>query len=421
MILNLTKRTIEAIKPPEKGKVFYWDEKLTGYGLAVWPSGTKTFIYQDRVNGKKRRITIDRYGQITEEQARKRAKILAGLVAKGVDPVAEKHEREAEALTLKEALKEYLDNRELKPRTRRDIDESMKGFDGWMKKPIVSITREMVARKHKKLGESSHARANLAMRYLRAVLNYASEAHAYPDGTPLLKSNPVARLSATNTWFKVGRRKRYLFEHEIKPWMQAVDRLPETPERQKGQGRHKPKLKHGYLARAFFMILILTGLRRGEVLGLMWHDVDLKGRTLTIPDPKNNEPHILPLSDYLLEILVDLKEKSAGEYILSGPDGRRYGAFRFAQARIKEETNINVSPHDLRRTFATVAESLNIPAYAVKGLLNHKTSGDITAGYIQITVERLREPMQQITDYFLRKGGIRGGQVIELKRGAANG
>ena len=50
--------------------------------------------------------------------------------------------------------------------------------------------------------------------------------------------------------------------------------------------------------------------------------------------------------------------------------------------------------HDLRRTFITIAEALGIPAYALKRLLNHRTSGDVTGGYIIIIdVEQLREPV----------------------------
>lgn len=62
--------------------------------------------------------------------------------------------------------------------------------------------------------------------------------------------------------------------------------------------------------------------------------------------------------------------------------------------------------HDLRRTFITVAESLDISAYALKKLLNHKMNNDVTAGYIVTDVERLRKPMQQITDFLLEKMGM---------------
>ncbi|KTD56584.1 phage-related integrase [Legionella santicrucis] len=54
----------------------------------------------------------------------------------------------------------------------------------------------------------------------------------------------------------------------------------------------------------------------------------------------------------------------------------------------------------LRRTFITIAEGLDISAYALKRLMNHKMNGDIAAWYIVTDVERLRKPMQQITDFF---------------------
>ena len=73
------------------------------------------------------------------------------------------------------------------------------------------------------------------------------------------------------------------------------------------------------------------------------------------------------------------------------------------------------SLHDLRRAFITIAESLDISAYAVKRLVNHKMSGDVTAGYIIADVERLRKPMQNITDYILKVAGVKPkAEVIEL-------
>ena len=57
--------------------------------------------------------------------------------------------------------------------------------------------------------------------------------------------------------------------------------------------------------------------------------------------------------------------------------------------------------HTLRRTFATTAERLDVSHYALKRLLNHSTSNDVTAGYIVIDVERLRTPVQRISDYLV--------------------
>jgi integrase len=75
-------------------------------------------------------------------------------------------------------------------------------------------------------------------------------------------------------------------------------------------------------------------------------------------------------------------------------------------AKVIKATNIPFTIHDLRRTFITIAEGLDIAAYALKRLLNHKMNGDVTAGYIMLDVERLRKPMQMITDYLLQQMGL---------------
>lgn len=73
--------------------------------------------------------------------------------------------------------------------------------------------------------------------------------------------------------------------------------------------------------------------------------------------------------------------------------------------------------HDLRRTFATVAESLDIPAYALKRLMNHKTQGDVTGGYLVITTERLRAPMERIEDFVLKAAKVKpSADIVSLDR-----
>ncbi len=55
--------------------------------------------------------------------------------------------------------------------------------------------------------------------------------------------------------------------------------------------------------------------------------------------------------------------------------------------KVAELAEVNFTVHDLRRTFITTVESLDIPAYALKRLLNHKMNHDVTAGYIIMDVE----------------------------------
>ncbi len=76
--------------------------------------------------------------------------------------------------------------------------------------------------------------------------------------------------------------------------------------------------------------------------------------------------------------------------------------------------------HDLRRTFSTVAESSDISAIALKALVNHSLGRkDVTTNYVQITVDRLREPAQKICDKMMELCGIKApdGENVEQLHG----
>ena len=148
--------------------------------------------------------------------------------------------------------------------------------------------------------------------------------------------------------------------------------------------------------------MLFTGLRRQEAAKLKWEQIDLKAKTLTITDTKNNQSHTLPLSTYIYDLLIQRQKQMTGKYVFPGPGKGGYIIEpRKQTAKVIESTGVYFTIHDLRRTFITIAESLDVPAYALKRLLNHKMTNDVTAGYIVADVERLRKPMQLITDYLL--------------------
>jgi integrase len=147
--------------------------------------------------------------------------------------------------------------------------------------------------------------------------------------------------------------------------------------------------------------------------------VDLKSKTLTVLDTKNREPHTLPLSDYAVALLKRRQLETFDEYVFPGEGAKGHIVEPRKQIlRVCKESGVEFRVHDLRRTFTTVAESLDIPAYALKRLLNHKMTSDVTAGYIIADVERLRQPMQKITDFILKAAHIRkSAQVLAFNAG----
>jgi len=392
---KFTKKALETLPlPPAGQRVTYYnrDPKCTGLVLRVTSTGSKTFCVFRRVKGgKPERITLGRYPDLPLEEACRKAKETLSELAQGNSVVEQNRRQKAQETTLSEVFAEYLASRkDLKPSTIKDMRRALnETFQDWLDKPITKITPDMIERRHKEHGEHSKARANLAMRYLRALFNFATAKYTDENGTPIIVSNPVRKLSDTRAWYRVDRRQTVIKPHELAPWFQAVMALP------------RPDV------RDYLVFVLMTGLRREEALGLKWERVDITGRTLTIIDPKNHQNHTLPLSDYLLDMLTRRQTVTASEYVFADNQGRCISNFRYAQANVQKASGVAFCIHDLRRTFATVAESLDIPAYALKRLLNHANGADVTAGYIVANVERLRDPMQRITDYLLKAGGLK--------------
>ena len=151
-------------------------------------------------------------------------------------------------------------------------------------------------------------------------------------------------------------------------------------------------------ARDVLLMALFTGMRRSEIVSLKWADLDPAARTLTLPTTKNGDPLQLPLSDFVAELLAGRRERvgqSAWVFPSRGQSGHIAETKSFTR-RVASAAGLDFSMHDLRRTFITIAESLDLPAYTLKRLLNHRAANDVTGGYIVISAERLREPVGRI-------------------------
>jgi hypothetical protein len=101
--VRLTKSVIDKLEPTAgKDQSFYRDETLKGFALRITAGGVKSFVVETRINGRVKRVTLGKYGNITAEEARKQAKTLLGSVARGDDPIAEKKTQRVNAMTLNE-------------------------------------------------------------------------------------------------------------------------------------------------------------------------------------------------------------------------------------------------------------------------------------------------------------------------------
>ena len=405
-VINFTKGNLDGLPVPVgTSRPYYHDSVAGGLSVRITSKGVKSFVVQRRINKKPVIITLGRYPEMTIQQARNTAIKALNSISEGINPNKKSEDEVIRQVTLKQVFEDYIRSRgtNLKDNTKKGYISTFNSYlSTWSNISIADITRNMVEKKHREITQKSPTRANTVMRQLRAYFNYAMGEYENSAGNPVFIHNPVSRLSHVKAWNREKRKQSVIKTYDLKKWYDAVMELP--------QNQYKDVyIESSEVCRDLFLFILFTGLRRREATNLMWSNIDFKDHSLTIDDTKNHEPHSLPLTPFLLEILE--RRKSNSLYIFQGSKPNFKGLTldtpfnepKNQIKRIRKISGVYFNLHDLRRTFITVAESLDINAYALKKLLNHKDQRDVTSGYIIIDMERLRKPMNKITNYILEQ------------------
>lgn len=402
--VKITKSVVDRLTPSSTTQRFVRDCELRGFAVRVTPKGVKSFVLEKRVMGRVRRLTLGRYPILTVEQARKKAQEYLGQIASGGDPSLQREAARRRNLTLAQAYDDYKQVRHnLSPRTLQQYDWFYtRLFAEWRNRPLASFTRELVAQHHSEMGEQ-HGKylANCAFRALRGLFSFAIKHYEDVSGRPLIYRNPVDCLSDNHAWYPEHRRVSVIRPEQMPAWYEAVQKL-----KQEGTGTEKDTVAD------YLLTLLLAGLRRNEAAYMRWDNVDLDRGIITIPETKNGQPLVIPVSDFLKDLLERRRGIFESEYVFPGASGFGHlrNPYRIAKL-VKEISEVPFLLHDLRRTFITTAERLNISLLAIKRLVNHR-SGDVTVGYVVPDLERLRAVTQQITDFLLNAAGVLNPQRV---------
>jgi integrase len=380
--IKLTTRTIEKLRAPDPSgqQQLYWDDALRGFGVCV--SGTtnsRNFIVQRDIDGRSRRVTVGACNVLSLEQARRRAEGILADFYKGIDPKTPTSSR----LTLRAALANYLtNNRRLRPKSREDYQRNITLYlTAWLDKPLAAITPAMVVEKHAKIAAavaakgrySGESTANGVMRTLRSIWFHAAESD------PSLPPNPVGR-TMRRAWYPVPRRERHVPAAQLPQFYAALRQLPNP-------------IHADYLE-----LLLLTGLRKNEAASLEWQNVDLQAKVIRIPAvrTKSGKKLDLPMNDLVYDLLSRRAALGRERYVFPSRSGHLTEP-KISLQLVAKACGIAVSCHDLRRSFASIAEASDISYLSLKALLNHSVgNGDVTGNYVQLNTERLREAAQRV-------------------------
>lgn len=402
---NFTKQAIENLSPP-KSRIEYRDEKIPELHLRVTPAGIKSFSVFKRVaGGSPVRITLGKYPGLSPVRARTLAlKHLADL-SDGVNPVEQRRVEAVSNISLGDAYQAYKRSRKLKATTLRGYDGVAKNhLRKLLDRPLKEIGRQLIIEIH--AGIESPAQADLTMRILRAIFNFAKYEYCFQDGSSIFPENPVEILSHRKQWNNVRRKQTHLRPGELTVFYKALQDV-----------RSQETLTGQSICDAMLFAL-LTGLRRGEIFGLKWADVNLRAEIFTVYDTKNSLPLELPITLHIQEILRRQRGRVQSGFVFAAEN--EYGQVREPKkvvAKVKALSRAYCDFHDLRRTFATTAEHLDVGTYKLKRLMNHATGrDDVTAGYTILTAETLRQSAEKIQGYFFQR--MTSTNVVELSLAA---
>ncbi|UUR08242.1 tyrosine-type recombinase/integrase [Sphingomonas glaciei] len=432
---KLSKTFVEKVQPPATGHEVHWDgghdRAVKGYGLRVSSLGKRVFIVSGRVRGKQLQYTVGPFGQLTEDEARSKARTILQQMREGIDPRDVKKADEAAKITLAEVCKQYVSRPgKLKDSSKAEIERHVaKVFADWQHKPIAEITEAQVRKRYREMatkgltGKPAPGQANISMTTLRSLINYAARQFKKADGSPLITHNPVSALR--DDWIQLKPRTRDVDTRKVgEVWhMLTTLRADLIAAQQREDGRVNPQDADKQAGVDLALFLLLTGARRNEGAKLEWKNVNLEEGWFHLPDPKNANPVWIPLSVQAKALLSARPRVRGNPYVFATRSKAGHVVdTRAPLTRVSEIAGQTLSAHDLRRTFVSVAVTVcNVDLYRVELLTNHVPRSVTTRHYLQTSrLQYLQPEVERIGTWMEDQGRIAeakasGGNVVTLR------
>lgn len=395
---------IESLQPKDKPYLEY-DDTLPAFCIKVYPTGTKSWKVIKRPKGAKPvTVTLGTFPDMSLYVAKKLAQDNLAVIGGGVNPNVARAKEKSTSITLEEAYQLYLSTHVLESSTLDDYKKAIYTYLGtWTNTQLASITPQDILNKHAEIKTASDARANGSMRVLRAIYNYAYKTMLDESRQPLLPPNPVNILSTARRWSKNKRKKTLVRASELSLFFKKLHLM-----------RNEMKTVNAFIYYAYIRTMLFTGLRGDELRRLTTSKqsalnfdgakgyYDQSAQLLYFFDQKNHEEIEIPLSTQGVEA-VELVYNPGNYWLFRDSETHEMLSFDKTDSAFKwlKRNDFPTSGHDLRRTYITIAEALDISEYTYKRLVGHKVqnSQDVTAGYVISSNDRLRRAAQSVSDY----------------------
>ncbi len=398
--IHFTDKSVKHLKPKEKREI-YWFEGMIGFGVRVTPKGTKSFVYTYRFDGIQKMMTIGRYPKLSLAKAREEYSISASKYELGEDPAESKvlaNIRERETPTVKELISQYLEY--CISKRKKTWKEDQRVFEKDVIPVIGHIRINKVTKRHIRfilsdiLNRGSPGMHDHTLVYLRHLFNVAEE-------WDYILSNPCKGIKKIKPR---QSRQRVLSTKEIWKFWHGLDQCDLIP-----------------IVKLALKFTLCTYTRSGETINAMWDHFDPDSALWTIPESmtKNKQEHRIPLNGPAKNILKEI-------FPITGASDYVFGSTRHTKSkdivltdlkpltkcalsqglRLNRKRYIGIekrfTPHDLRRTAATITVALGCPVDWAERLLNH-TKGTLIQVYNRYSYDLEMRTGSDILGYALER------------------
>ncbi|MCB5943939.1 site-specific integrase [Acidocella sp. KAb 2-4] len=371
---TITRSLVQKLPPLPEGAAKHriFDDRLVGF-IAEQRRTTVTFYFRYKdARGRQHEVRLGRLGDVTVDQARRRAEQLKAKVSLGGDPVAEKAKLRAVPTIDEFARDRYLPHVQERQRSAHNVEAYLRKriLPALGKKALDEVTPQDVAELRRKMVAEGLANGtvNRHLATLRAMFNLAMKWELYEGKNPASSPGMLREV----------HRDKYLSPAETQALFRALAADPDET------------------AAAVLALLAVTGARRGEALKARWENVDLERGLLTVPRSKSGRTRHIPLSAVAVAILRRQLAKRQlhpdNPYVF--PSARRAGApvegvrGAWRRARIAAGLPEDLRIHDLRHSFASALANAGTPLNEIGTVLGH-TQLSTTQRYAHHSPQRL--------------------------------
>ena len=377
-LMGISNRAVSALSV--ETDTIFWDRRLTGFGVRVYPTGGKVFLAHARGPKGPKRVRVGRHGVLNAEQARQRAALIIARIKAGEEPRPEPMTAKDAGPTVAEVAQRYLDDYvavRVKPGTALWIRSTLNRHivPAFGKVPMRRLERKQVVALHQRLCDTP-TRANQVVRTLSQMFRLADGWGLVPEGI-----NPCRGI----TGYPQRNRERFLTDREL-------DRLGEVlAEAESGRCASAPAI-------AALRLLLLTGCRKNEILSLRWEHVALDAGELRLPDTKTGA-RTIALPAAAVKLLKDLPRTGGNLWVLPGRmPGKHLTDMDKSWHRIRERAGLrDVRIHDLRHSYASRALALGESLPMIGRLLGHRRI-ETTARYAHLAQESVQASAERIAE-----------------------